>query len=95
MEVWSNNRKKKIDQYFIKITDYADKLLENIQELDGWPNQVKLMQENWIGKSKGLEFNFQIKDHNDALRVFTTRPDTIFGATYCAVAMDHPLEISH
>ena len=86
--------KKKIDQYFIKITDYADKLLENIQELDGWPNQVKLMQENWIGKSKGLEFNFQIKDHNDALRVFTTRPDTIFGATYCAVAMDHPLAIS-
>ena len=68
--------------------------LENIQELDGWPNQVKLMQENWIGKSKGLEFNFQIKDHNDALRVFTTRPDTIFGATYCAVAMDHPLAIS-
>jgi leucyl-tRNA synthetase len=86
--------KKKIDQYFIKITDYADKLLENIQELDGWPNQVKLMQENWIGKSKGLEFNFQIKDHNDALRVFTTRPDTIFGATYCAVAMYHPLAIS-
>ena len=85
---------KKIDQYFIKITDYAEKLLENIQELDGWPNQVKLMQENWIGKSLGLEFNFQIKDHNDALRVFTTRPDTIFGATYCAVAMDHPLAIS-
>ena len=86
--------KKKIDQYFIKITDYAEKLLGNIQELDGWPNQVKLMQENWIGKSLGLEFNFQIKDHEDALRVFTTRPDTIFGATYCAVAMNHPLAIS-
>ena len=86
--------KKKIDQYFIKITDYAEKLLGNIQELDGWPNQVKLMQENWIGKSLGLEFNFQIKDHKDALRVFTTRPDTIFGATYCAVAMNHPLAIS-
>ena len=55
MEVWSNNRKKEIDQYFIKITDYAEKLLENIQELDGWPNQVKLMQENWIGKSLGLD----------------------------------------
>ena len=52
------------------------------------------MQENWIGKSLGLEFNFQIKDHKDALRVFTTRPDTIFGATYCAVAMNHPLAIS-
>jgi len=83
--------RKKIDQYFLKITDYADELLRGLELLDDWPNQVKLMQKNWIGKSKGLSFYFEIENNTEVLEVFTTRPDTIFGATYCAIAADHPL----
>jgi leucyl-tRNA synthetase len=83
--------RKKIDQYFLKITAYADELLEGLDSLDSWPNQVKLMQKNWIGKSKGLSFNFFIDKKEDVLEVFNTRPDTLFGATYCAIAEDHPL----
>jgi len=83
--------RKKIDQYFLKITDYADELLEGLESLDNWPTQVKVMQTNWIGKSKGLSFHFEIENSAEILEVFTTRPDTIFGATYCAIALDHPL----
>ncbi len=83
--------KKKIDQYFLKISEFSEELLAGLDDLDGWPNQVKLMQENWIGKSKGLEFNFNVDGMDDQLQVFTTRPDTIFGATYCALAMRHPI----
>ena len=83
--------RKKIDQYFLRITDYADELLKGLESLESWPNQVKLMQKNWIGKSKGLSFHFEIENNKEVLEVFTTRPDTIFGATYCAIAHDHPL----
>ena len=86
--------RKKINQYFLKITQYAEELLEGLESLDDWPSQVKLMQKNWIGKSRGLGFHFSIKDMNETLEVFSTRPDTLFGATYCAIASDHPLAIN-
>ncbi len=84
--------KKKIPQWFIKITAYAEELLSSLDDLDGWPDAVKTMQRNWIGKSVGAEVAFEVEGE-DALRVFTTRPDTIFGVTYLAVAADHPLAI--
>ena len=85
--------RKKINQYFLKITEYADELLVGLESLEDWPTQVKLMQKNWIGKSKGLSFRFSIDQLDETLEVFTTRPDTIFGATYCAIAADHPLAL--
>lgn len=85
--------KKKIPQWFIKITDYAEELLNGLDDLEGWPDAVKTMQRNWIGKSVGAEVVFAIDDADD-LRVFTTRPDTIYGVTYVAVAADHPLAIN-
>lgn len=84
--------KKKIPQWFIKITDYAEELLSGLDDLEGWPDSVKTMQRNWIGKSVGAEAEFAIEG-DDNLRVFTTRPDTIMGVTYLAVAADHPLAI--
>ena len=84
--------KKKIPQWFIKITDYAEELLEGLDTLEGWPDAVKTMQRNWIGKSVGAEVEF-IVAAGDNLNVFTTRPDTIMGVTYLAVAADHPLAI--
>jgi len=84
--------KKKIPQWFIKITDYAEELLDGLDNLDGWPDAVKTMQRNWIGKSVGAEVVFKVEGGDD-LRVFTTRPDTIFGVTYLGVAADHPLAI--
>ncbi|MCF6767019.1 leucine--tRNA ligase [Thiotrichales bacterium 19S11-10] len=85
--------KKAIPQWFIKITDYADELLDDMSQLDNWPDAVKIMQTNWIGKSKGLDIIFDIKDHNEQIEVFTTRPDTLYGVSYLAVAPDHPLVI--
>lgn len=82
--------KKKLNQWYFKITDYADKLLEDIKLLEGWPQKVKIMQENWIGKSYGAEIEFKIEDFKHGLKVFTTRPDTIFGATYMVLAPEHP-----
>jgi leucyl-tRNA synthetase len=86
--------RKKINQYFLKITKYAEELLNGLDDLEDWPSQVKLMQKNWIGKSKGLNFSFEIDKRDEVLEVFTTRPDTIFGTTYCAIASDHPLTIN-
>ncbi len=83
--------RRKLNQWFLRITDYADELLECLQKLDGWPEKVRIMQENWIGKSKGLQFNWNIKDHEDQIEVFTTRPDTLFGASFLALAPDHPM----
>jgi len=83
--------KKEIPQYFMKITEYADELLRDLDELEGWPEQVKTMQRNWIGKSHGCEIEFTIKDHADPLKVYTTRPDTLMGVTYLAIAAEHPL----
>ena len=82
--------KRKLDQWFLKITDFAEELLEGLGSLENWPDKVRLMQENWIGKSKGLEFAFNLSN-GDTLPVYTTRPDTIFGASFVAVAADHPV----
>lgn len=83
--------KRDIPQYFMKITAYADELLADLDKLDGWPEQVKTMQRNWIGKSYGCEIEFPIQNSEAKLKVYTTRPDTLMGATYVAVAAEHPL----
>ena len=83
--------RRKLSQWFLKITDFADELLEGLGSLDQWPDKVKLMQENWIGKSQGLEFRFKFPASDDSIAVFTTRPDTLFGASFVAIAPDHPL----
>jgi leucyl-tRNA synthetase len=82
--------RRKLSQWFLKITDFADELLAGLDGLEHWPDKVKLMQENWIGKSQGLTFRFALSDGGD-VTVFTTRPDTIFGASFVAVAADHPI----
>ena len=82
--------KRKLNQWFLKITQFAQELLHGLQTLDGWPDKVRLMQENWIGKSSGLEFSFDLSN-GAKLPVYTTRPDTIFGASFVAVAADHPV----
>ena len=82
---------KKIPQWFIRITDYAEELLNDMDDLEGWPEQVKTMQRNWIGKSTGTELTFPLKDSDDGLPVYTTRPDTLMGVSYMAVAAEHPL----
>ena len=83
--------RKEIPQWFIRITDYAEELLNDLDQLDEWPEQVKAMQRNWIGKSQGVELHFGIKDREDTLEVYTTRPDTLMGVSYVAVAAGHPL----
>ena len=82
--------KRNIDQWFIRITDYADELLDDLNSVD-WPEQVKTMQKNWIGRSQGVEFSFERQGTQDRLEVYTTRPDTIMGITYVAVAAQHPI----
>jgi leucyl-tRNA synthetase len=83
--------KRKLSQWFLKITAFADDLLEGLKTLDRWPERVRLMQENWIGKSSGARFKFDLKGRDDKLEVFTTRPDTLFGASFAAVSPNHPL----
>jgi leucyl-tRNA synthetase len=84
--------RRKLSQWFLKITDFADDLLDGLDTLDHWPDKVKLMQANWIGRSKGLRFRFQLDGGpQPEVEVFTTRPDTIFGASFVAVSIDHPL----
>ena len=85
--------RKEIPQWFIKITDYAEELLNDLDKLDDWPEQVKTMQRNWIGRSEGVEITFNVADRDDKLTVYTTRPDTFMGATYVAVAAGHPLAL--
>jgi len=88
--------KRKLSQWFLKITQFADDLLDGLDGLDQWPDKVKLMQENWIGKSVGLQFHFKLDSvvgDIDSLEVFSTRPDTIFGASFAAVAADHPIAL--
>ncbi|QGX90937.1 leucine--tRNA ligase [Tatumella sp. TA1] len=87
----SKVERKEIPQWFIKITDYAEELLNDLDTLEGWPEQVKTMQRNWIGRSEGVEITFAVADRSDTLTVYTTRPDTFMGATYVAVAAGHPL----
>ena len=86
--------KKNLSQWYLKITDYAERLLDNLDTLDGWPNKVKIMQRNWIGKSVGAEVDFEIKDSDEKLTVFTTRVDTIYGTTYMVLAPEYPSVLS-
>ena len=83
--------RREIPQWFMKITAYADELLDGLDNLDGWPDSVKTMQRNWIGRSEGLELSFDVAGEDEALTVYTTRPDTLMGVTYMAVAAEHPL----
>jgi leucyl-tRNA synthetase len=85
--------RKEIAQWFLKITAYADELLTSLDSLDGWPEQVKTMQANWIGRSEGVEMDFPVPDMDEPLRIYTTRPDTLMGVTYLAVAAEHPLAL--
>ncbi len=82
---------REIDQWFLKITAYADELLEDVRQLENWPQQVRTMQENWIGRSKGVELEFGLENTEETISVFTTRPDTLMGVTYLAVAPQHHL----
>lgn len=84
--------RREIDQWFIRITDYAEQLLDDLDGVE-WPEQVKTMQRNWIGKSRGVNFSFKISDRDERLSVYTTRPDTVFGVTYVGVAPQHPLAL--
>ncbi|HEY8353199.1 MAG TPA: leucine--tRNA ligase, partial [Sphingomonadales bacterium] len=86
--------RRKLSQWFLKITEYADELLEGLKSLERWPGKVRLMQENWIGRSEGLRLMFDLTEpvgESRRLEIYTTRPDTIFGASFCAIAADHPI----
>ena len=83
---------RKITQWFFNITKFSDELLNDQEKLKGWPEKVKLMQKNWIGKSFGCEIKFNITSKDESIKVFTTRPDTIFGASFLALSSDHPLK---
>ncbi len=86
--------RRKLSQWFLKITDFADELVDGLGALEHWPDKVKLMQENWIGRSQGLQFKFALAGNTtgiDSVEVFTTRPDTMFGSSFVAVAADHPI----
>lgn len=82
---------KEIPQWFIRITDYADELLDELDKLEEWPEQVRTMQKNWIGRSEGVEMDFTLANSDDVIRIYTTRPDTLFGVSYVAVAPTHPV----
>ncbi len=86
--------RRKLSQWFLKITDFVDELLNDLKQLTGWPEHVRLMQDRWIGKSIGCKVKFSICDSNDILEIFTTLPETLFGASFCAIAYDHPLAIA-
>jgi leucyl-tRNA synthetase len=91
---WRSNaivERKKLSQWFFNITKFSDQLLNDLENLNGWPEKVKLMQKNWIGKSFGCEINFKVNDSDNPITIFTTRPDTIFGASFIALSVDHPL----
>lgn len=83
--------KKSLEQWFFKITEYADRLLKDLDKLQGWPNKVRVMQENWIGRSEGAILRFPVQESDDIIEVFTTRPDTVFGLSYMVLAPEHPL----
>jgi leucyl-tRNA synthetase len=90
-------QRRKLNQWFLKITDFAEELLDGLLALDTWPDKVRLMQENWIGKSRGMRFRFELGrpvDGHESFEVFTTRPDTIFGASFAALSPDHPIALA-
>ena len=90
----SDVKQKELEQWFFRITDYAEELLEYTDRLPGWPERVLVMQRNWIGKSYGCEIDFPLADGSGAIRVFTTRQDTLFGATFMSLAPEHPLALT-
>lgn len=85
--------KREISQWFMRITQYADELIDSLKQLEGWPEQVKVMQQNWIGRSEGVELSFDVEQLDEPLSVYTTRPDTLMGVTYVAVAAEHPIAL--
>tara|TARA_A100001015_G_scaffold62677_1_gene69165 strand:- start:3214 stop:5448 length:2235 start_codon:yes stop_codon:yes gene_type:complete len=85
--------RKKLNGWFLRVSDYADELLKEIDNLKDWPNSVKNMQQKWLGKSEGAIINFEIENYNQKLKVYTTRPETIFGASFCAIAPQHPIAL--
>ncbi|MBZ6377575.1 leucine--tRNA ligase [Pacificimonas flava] len=85
--------RKKLSQWFLKITQFADELLDGLGTLENWPDKVRTMQANWIGRSRGLTFRFRIEGRDEGLEVYTTRPDTMFGASFAGIAADHPLAL--
>lgn len=85
--------KRQLAQWFLKITNYAEDLLQSLEELDRWPDRVRIMQHNWIGRSEGAHVSFQIIDRDEPLEVYTTRPDTMFGASFMAISANHPLAV--
>lgn len=85
--------RKNLKQWFLKTTEFADELLSELDNMPNWPERVKTMQKHWIGKSEGVKFGFDVEGHNDKLEVYSTRPDTIFGVTFCAIAPEHPLAL--
>lgn len=87
--------KKKMTQWFVKITDYAEEMLQGIKNgsLDGWPEKIRVMQDNWIGKSEGALIDFRVVDKNESIQVYTTRPDTLFGASFIGLSADHPIAL--
>jgi len=86
--------RKEIPQWFIKITDYAEELLDDLDQLTDWPEQVKTMQRNWIGRSQGVDMTFEVANSDDSFDIYTTRPDTLMGVTYVALAAQHPLAVA-
>ena len=86
--------RKRLKQWFLKITDYAEEILVDTDSLEGWPEQVRVMQKNWIGKSEGMEFQFHIENQKNSISVYTTRPDTVMGVTFLALSYDHPVVLS-
>lgn len=85
--------RRELSQWFLKITDFAEDLLDGLKKLDGWPDRVRIMQENWIGRSEGAKISFALVGRDDPLEIYTTRPDTLFGASFMAIAANHPLAL--
>jgi len=85
--------RRKLNQWFLKITDYAEDLRTALKDLDRWPEKVRIMQENWIGRSEGMRLKWQLVNRDDSLEVYTTRPDTLFGASFCAISANHPISV--
>ena len=83
--------KRDLEQWFFKITDYAERLVNDLSLLDRWPDRVRVMQENWIGRSEGCQFRMKVAGGDNEFEVFTTRPDTVFGMTFAVLAPEHPL----
>ena len=88
---WNAGHQKELPQWFLRTTDYAQELLDGLDELDQWPEAVRKQQHDWLGRSRGAEIDFAVDGHEATVTVFTTRPDTVFGVTFMSLAPEHPL----